>query len=57
MTRLQGFILLSSERGGIRIEYAKNKMGEVGVLCKSEFIYIISKNVPFLPLLQKSDPG
>uniref|UniRef100_T1JF71 RRM domain-containing protein n=1 Tax=Strigamia maritima TaxID=126957 RepID=T1JF71_STRMM len=30
MTNLQGFILLSSDRGGIRIEYAKNKMGEVG---------------------------
>jgi len=29
MTRLQGFIPLSSDRGGIRIEYAKNKMGEV----------------------------
>ncbi|XP_055872884.1 protein couch potato-like isoform X16 [Biomphalaria glabrata] len=29
MTRLQGFVLLSSDRGGIRIEYAKNKMGEV----------------------------
>ena len=29
MTRLQGFILLSSERGGIRIEYAsKAKLGE-----------------------------
>ncbi|KAI0232809.1 hypothetical protein LSAT2_016914 [Lamellibrachia satsuma] len=27
--RLQGFVLLSSERGGIRIEFAKNKMGEV----------------------------
>ncbi|XP_062605417.1 U1 small nuclear ribonucleoprotein A-like isoform X1 [Saccostrea cucullata] len=30
MGRLQGFVLLSSDRGGIRIEYAKNKMGEVG---------------------------
>lgn len=30
MNRLHGFVLLSSERGGIRIEYAKNKMGEVG---------------------------
>ena len=29
MSRLQGFVLLSSDRGGIRIEYAKNKMGEV----------------------------
>jgi len=28
MNRLQGCILLSSERGGIRIEYARNKMGE-----------------------------
>ena len=26
--RLQGFVLLSSDRGGIRIEYAKHKMGE-----------------------------
>lgn len=30
MNRLHGFVLLSSDRGGIRIEYAKNKMGEVG---------------------------
>ncbi|XP_052265380.1 uncharacterized protein LOC127867912 isoform X3 [Dreissena polymorpha] len=29
MSRLQGFVLLSSDRGGIRIEYAKHKMGEV----------------------------
>ncbi|XP_014783770.1 uncharacterized protein LOC106878922 isoform X14 [Octopus bimaculoides] len=29
MNRLHGFVLLSSDRGGIRIEYAKNKMGEV----------------------------
>lgn len=29
MNRLQGFVLLSSDRGGIRIEYAKHKMGEV----------------------------
>ncbi|XP_076081377.1 uncharacterized protein LOC143052272 isoform X3 [Mytilus galloprovincialis] len=29
LNRLQGFVLLSSDRGGIRIEYAKNKMGEV----------------------------
>ena len=34
LTRLQGFVLLSSERGGIRIEFAKNKMGEVRLLCK-----------------------
>lgn len=27
MNRLQGFVLLSSERGGIRIEFARNKMG------------------------------
>ncbi|XP_055946591.1 RNA-binding protein, mRNA-processing factor 2a-like isoform X4 [Argiope bruennichi] len=26
---LQGYVLFSSDRGGIRIEYAKNKMGEV----------------------------
>lgn len=29
LNSLQGFVLLSSDRGGIRIEYAKNKMGEV----------------------------
>ncbi|XP_064596338.1 U1 small nuclear ribonucleoprotein A-like [Liolophura sinensis] len=29
MNRLQGFVLLSSERG-LRIEYAKNRMGEIG---------------------------
>ncbi|KAG1668970.1 Protein couch potato [Nymphon striatum] len=29
MTNLQGFILLSSDRGPIRIEFARNKMGEV----------------------------
>ena len=29
LSRLQGFVLLSSDRGGIRIEYAKHKMGEV----------------------------
>ena len=29
LSRLQGYILISSERGGIRIEYARNKMGEV----------------------------
>ncbi|CAG5127268.1 unnamed protein product, partial [Candidula unifasciata] len=28
MTRLQGFVLLSSDRGGIRIEYAKSKIGD-----------------------------
>ncbi|XP_047485194.1 U1 small nuclear ribonucleoprotein A-like isoform X1 [Penaeus chinensis] len=28
LTSLQGFVLVSSDRGGIRIEYAKNKMGE-----------------------------
>ncbi|KAG8191364.1 hypothetical protein JTE90_006108 [Oedothorax gibbosus] len=26
---LQGYVLFSSDRGGLRIEYAKNKMGEV----------------------------
>ena len=29
MTRLQGIMLLSSERGGMRIEFAKHKMGEL----------------------------
>ncbi|XP_064099338.1 uncharacterized protein LOC135210366 isoform X4 [Macrobrachium nipponense] len=28
LTSLQGFVLVSSDRGGIRIEYAKSKMGE-----------------------------
>ena len=30
MTALQGHILKSSEKGGIRIEFAKNRMGEIG---------------------------
>ncbi|RWS08853.1 protein couch potato-like protein, partial [Dinothrombium tinctorium] len=29
MGALQGYVLFSSDRGGMRIEYAKNKMGEV----------------------------
>ncbi|XP_076322773.1 protein couch potato-like isoform X2 [Tachypleus tridentatus] len=29
MNAFQGYVLFSSDRGGIRIEYAKNKMGEV----------------------------
>lgn len=29
MNALQGYFLISSDRGGMRIEYAKNKMGEV----------------------------
>jgi hypothetical protein len=29
MNALQGYVLFSSDRGGMRIEYAKNKMGEV----------------------------
>ncbi|RWS31799.1 protein couch potato-like protein [Leptotrombidium deliense] len=29
MSALQGYVLFSSDRGGMRIEYAKNKMGEV----------------------------
>jgi RNA recognition motif-containing protein len=28
MTNLNGFVLLSSDRGGIRIEYARHKMNE-----------------------------
>ena len=28
LSSLQGFSLISSDRGGIRIEFAKNKMGE-----------------------------
>ena len=29
MNKLQGAVLPSSERGGIRIEYARTKMGDV----------------------------
>ena len=29
MNKLQGAVLASSERGGIRIEYARTKMGDV----------------------------
>lgn len=29
MNALQGYVLFSSDRGGMRIEYAKNKMGEL----------------------------
>lgn len=29
MNALQGCVLFSSDRGGVRIEFAKNKMGEV----------------------------
>jgi len=29
MNKLQGVVLASSERGGIRIEYARTKMGDV----------------------------
>jgi len=32
MNALQGYVLFSSDRGGMRIEYAKNKMGEVSTL-------------------------
>lgn len=32
LTALQGFVLASSDRGGMRIEYAKTKMGEVGTI-------------------------
>jgi hypothetical protein len=36
MQKLQGCVLFSSERGGIRIEYARNKMGgEVVSSCPS----------------------
>ncbi|KAJ8898537.1 hypothetical protein PR048_003897 [Dryococelus australis] len=34
MSTLQGSFLLSSDRGAIRIEYAKSKMAEVGLLLK-----------------------
>lgn len=29
MNTVQGYVLFSSDRGGMRIEYAKNKMGDV----------------------------
>ncbi|XP_013420785.1 uncharacterized protein LOC106181061 isoform X2 [Lingula anatina] len=44
MAALQGAVLFSSERGGIRIEYARNKMGEVSDLLNS--------NEPSLKVLQ-----
>jgi hypothetical protein len=36
MTTLQGSFLLSSDRGAIRIEYAKSKMAEVGCFLISQ---------------------
>ncbi|XP_063716380.1 protein couch potato-like [Symsagittifera roscoffensis] len=36
MTALQGHILKSSEKGGIRIEFAKNRMGEIGKAGRKE---------------------
>jgi hypothetical protein len=31
MNALQGYVLFSSDRGGMRIEFAKNKMGETSL--------------------------
>lgn len=47
LNRLQHYVLLSSERGGIRIEYAKNKMGEVVSIWPAKaagppFVYFLS---------------
>lgn len=38
LTALQGCALASSDRGGIRIEYAKTKMGEVNTNSGIELI-------------------
>lgn len=54
MAALQGSFLLSSDRGPIRIEYAKSKMAaEVGLLClclrmcQSFFFSVLSSIVCF----------
>jgi hypothetical protein len=39
MNALQGYVLFSSDRGGMRIEYAKNKMGEVSQQTISVSLY------------------
>lgn len=39
MTTLQGSFLLSSDRGAIRIEYAKSKMAEVGFFLISQQVF------------------
>jgi hypothetical protein len=39
MTTLQGSFLLSSDRGAIRIEYAKSKMAEVGCFLISQPVF------------------
>ena len=51
MTALQGHLLKSSEKGGIRIEFAKNRMGEIGKAVRtptnqSSIICIPSFNKP-----------
>ena len=37
MSKLQGAVLPSSERGGIRIEYARTKMGDVVSTVPTEY--------------------
>ena len=41
MNYLQNYILLSSDRGGIRIEYAKNRMGESTSEWLSKYIHLV----------------
>jgi len=45
MNKLQGAVLPSSERGGIRIEYARTKMGDVvsglRVYCRPRHVYLL----------------
>ncbi|XP_035671660.1 U1 small nuclear ribonucleoprotein A-like isoform X1 [Branchiostoma floridae] len=45
MNALQGYVLLSSDRGGLRIEYARNKMGET-ILQGSDSAYAYLIRVP-----------
>ncbi|ELU06415.1 hypothetical protein CAPTEDRAFT_112394, partial [Capitella teleta] len=53
MLKLQGCVLFSSERGGIRIEYARNKMGEVVSSCPTPNgpLLLSSFSPPFPSLL------
>lgn len=51
MNTLQGYVLFSSDRGGMRIEYAKNKMGEVSAAQQTPSTNSVSAimSVPVLP--------
>ncbi|KAI2810308.1 RNA-binding protein with multiple splicing 2, partial [Blomia tropicalis] len=42
MNTLQGYVLFSSDRGGMRIEYAKNKMGDVNLAQQQQTSQTIS---------------